>query len=245
MDSWTVHPDLIRFSPVQAAPEAPLHPADSERSQGYRIWQSLLSRLPFTNGNGRPQRPIYRVDLYLIKPSNYDDDGYVVRYYRGVLPSNTLACLATLTDQALKSEALAGIRFRTHLIDETVSWVDCKRISQSQKPETRTIVALVGVQTNQFPRAADLAKSLLARKVTVILGGFHISGSLAMLPGTPPEIQELVDLGATVVGGEVEERWGKILEDAVFGCLSPVYDFTGDPRDLDSAPLPELDTRVV
>jgi hypothetical protein len=32
--------------------------------------------------------------LYLIKPSQYDDDGYVVHHWRGVLPSNTLACLA-------------------------------------------------------------------------------------------------------------------------------------------------------
>ena len=34
-----------------------------------------------------------RLHLFLVKPSRYDDDGYVVRHWRGVLPSNTLACL--------------------------------------------------------------------------------------------------------------------------------------------------------
>ncbi len=32
---------------------------------------------------------ITRLVIYLIKPSKYDDDGYVIRYWRGVLPSNT------------------------------------------------------------------------------------------------------------------------------------------------------------
>ncbi|MBJ7408392.1 MAG: thiamine phosphate synthase, partial [Bradyrhizobium sp.] len=31
--------------------------------------------------------------LVLIKPSHYDDDGYVIRWWRGGLPSNSLACL--------------------------------------------------------------------------------------------------------------------------------------------------------
>ena len=41
------------------------------------------------------------IHLYLIKPSQYDDDGYVVRHWRGVLPSNTLACLAGLATTAV------------------------------------------------------------------------------------------------------------------------------------------------
>ena len=31
--------------------------------------------------------------LVLIKPSHYDNDGYVIRWWRGGLPSNSLACL--------------------------------------------------------------------------------------------------------------------------------------------------------
>ena len=36
--------------------------------------------------------------IVLIKPSKYDDDGYVIRFWKGVLPSNTLNVLHGLTD---------------------------------------------------------------------------------------------------------------------------------------------------
>jgi hypothetical protein len=36
--------------------------------------------------------------LVPIKPSKYDDEGYVIRHQRGVLPSNTLASLCSLTE---------------------------------------------------------------------------------------------------------------------------------------------------
>jgi hypothetical protein len=34
-----------------------------------------------------------RFSLYLIKPSHYDDDGYVIQWWRSAIPSNTLAVL--------------------------------------------------------------------------------------------------------------------------------------------------------
>ncbi len=57
------------------------------------------------------------------------------------------------------------------------------------------VVILVGVQSNQFPRAMDIARPLRAAGVQVCLGGFHVSGSLSMLPGVTPELQEAMDLG--------------------------------------------------
>ena len=59
-----------------------------------------------------------KIQLYLIKPSSYDDDGYLVRYFRGVLPSNTLACLASLTKAACEQEPLDRFEFKIHEIDE-------------------------------------------------------------------------------------------------------------------------------
>ena len=32
----------------------------------------------------------------IIKPSHYDDDGYVIQWVRGFIPSNSLACLYAL-----------------------------------------------------------------------------------------------------------------------------------------------------
>jgi hypothetical protein len=48
---------------------------------------------------GAPAPPgVSRLTVLLIKPSKYDDDGYIMRFLRGVLPSNTLSTLAALTE---------------------------------------------------------------------------------------------------------------------------------------------------
>ena len=44
------------------------------------------------------------------------------------------------------------------------------------------MVMLVGVQSNQFPRALDIAAPLRQRGIIVAIGGFHVSGTIAMLP---------------------------------------------------------------
>ena len=50
--------------------------------------------------------PYNRLNLYLIKPSKYDDDGYVIRYWKSVLPSNTLACLNGLSEDLRRRNLL-------------------------------------------------------------------------------------------------------------------------------------------
>ncbi|GAB4113371.1 MAG: hypothetical protein Kow001_14950 [Acidobacteriota bacterium] len=194
-----------------------------------------------------PRNSPRTVQLYLIKPSCYDDEGYVVRHFRGVLPSNTLACLAALTEEARRSPGLVEFDLHLHLIDETVMRVDVERICReaSSRPAERIIVGLVGVQTHQFPRAADLARRFRRSGITVLIGGFHVSGQLAMNPGIPVEIQELLDLGVSVVKGEVEETWAGILADAVHDRLQPIYDLTGNKPDLGGAPIPLLDRRLL
>jgi len=187
-------------------------------------------------------RQLKRLHIYLIKPSQYDDQGYVVRHWRGVLPSNTLACLAGLTEDVIRKKSLGvSLRIRLHLLDESVERVPVERICRSQRgAHTRTLVALVGVQTNQFPRAADLAMEFRRAGLTVMIGGFHVSGYLAMIPEIPPEIQRLLDAGVTVVKGEVEETWDKLLRDVVGGCLKPLYNFIDDKPDLYEKPLPVI-----
>jgi len=183
-----------------------------------------------------------KLHLYLIKPSQYDEDGYVVRHWRGVLPSNTLACLAGLTREVIARKLLGeSLKVRLHLLDEAVARVPVRRICRSQRGEhTRTIVCLVGVQTNQFPRAADLAQEFRQAGLTVMIGGFHVSGYLALLPEIPQDMQRLLDAGVTIVKGEVEETWAELLRDAVAGRLKPLYDFLGDKPDLYEKPLPEI-----
>ncbi len=182
------------------------------------------------------------LNLYLIKPSQYDDDGYVVRHWRGVLPSNTLACLAGLTEDVVKQNRLGDAwNVKVHLFDETVDKVPVKRICRSQYwGLAKTIVCLVGVQTNQFPRACDLAQQFRKAGLTVLIGGFHVSGYLALLPDIPADIQALMDAGVSIVKGEVEETWGDLLQDAVNGRLKPMYDFLNAKPDLYTKPIPAI-----
>ena len=68
-------------------------------------------------------------------------------------------------------------------------------------------VGLIGVQSNQFPRALDLARRFRAASIGVAIGGFHVSGCLAMLPELPPDLREALALGVTLYAGEAEGRW--------------------------------------
>jgi len=190
--------------------------------------------------NPTPKRKQIRV--VLIKPSKYDDEGYVIRHFRGVLPSNTLACLSSLTRDLDEHGSLGSdVELQVELYDDTVQAIPVSRILRSNRlPKRRIIVALVGVQSNQFPRAADLARKFRAGGLQVLIGGFHVSGMLALSPAITPEIQELIDLGVTVVKGEVEETWGDLLRDAAEDRLQPVYDFLDRKPDLYAQPIPMI-----
>jgi radical SAM superfamily enzyme YgiQ (UPF0313 family) len=206
-----------------------------------RIW--IIVKVNFSaSGSKRRQ-----LRVVLIKPSKYDDEGYVLRHFRGVLPSNTLACLTSLTRDLAQREFLGpDIELGVELFDDTVEKIPVKRIIKSNKlPRQRTVVALAGVQSNQFPRAADLARKFRAGGLQVLIGGFHVSGTLALSQGITPEIQELLDIGVTVVKGEVEETWGEILRDACADCLKPVYDFLDRKPDLYSQPIPLIDRKYL
>lgn len=178
--------------------------------------------------------------IILVKPSKYDDEGFVIQHFRGVLPSNTLACLYSLTEEVQRREALgAGVRIEVETYDETVQKIPVDRIIRSHcPPASRTVVGLVGVQSNQFPRAADLARRFRQGGLPVMIGGFHVTGSMALFPEGRPEIQELIALGVSVVMGEVEDTWAGILLDALHDRLKPVYDFLADKPVLSNQPIP-------
>jgi radical SAM superfamily enzyme YgiQ (UPF0313 family) len=191
--------------------------------------------------SARPRRLV----VILIRTSKYDDEGYVVRHWRGAVPSNTLSCLHGLTEDAFRSGDLGPIDARVEAIDEVVSRVDPPALGRRyRRNDTKVVVGLVGVQTNQFPRAQDLARQFKAEGFDVIMGGFHVSGAMAMSPATPPECRDLLESGVTLVLGEVEGRWGGILRDALAGRLQPLYDFLGDPPDLADMPLPLASRRT-
>lgn len=199
-----------------------------------------------------PSRPssipgqLRRLDVFFIRPSKYDDDGYVLRHRWGVLPSNTLACLAALTEDVDRRGVLRPLRVRVHQCDDSVQMLPLRWIARlARRSDTRVVAGLVGVQTSQFPRAADLARRLRARGVAVLIGGFHVSGTLVHDGELPAHLRELVDAGVVLVKGEVEDAWEGILRDAAAGTLAPVYDCGKAGPDLRAAPVPRLDPRLL
>ncbi|MCK5573402.1 MAG: radical SAM protein, partial [Bacteroidetes bacterium] len=188
-----------------------------------------------------------RLTLLLIKPSKYDDEGFVIRYRKGFLPSNTLACLHALSDEIQRRGTLGSdVQVDVQLLDDTVHHIDIKHIARRARDRgNKTLICLAGVQTNQFPRAADLALQFRSEGLDVLLGGFHVSGSMRMLSSTPPEIQSLLNAGVTIVLGEVEDSLETIFRDGLNGTLQPIYNCLDDPPDLRNRPLPKIDKRYL
>ena len=185
--------------------------------------------------------------LFLIKPSHYDDDGYVIQWARNDMPSNTLA---TVYGIALDCEARGvlgdGVELRIAAIDETNCRIKTGRIIQAfRRAGGQGLVALVGVQSNQYPRAVDIARPLRAAGIPVCIGGFHTAGSLAMLPEPPPEIRDAWDLGISIFAGEAEGRLDEVLRDAQRDALRPLYQYTSELPNLEGAPPPFLPQSMI
>jgi hypothetical protein len=180
--------------------------------------------------------------LILIKPSHYDDDGYVIQWFRSIMPSNSLAALYGLAIDAAKRQVLGpDVSIDVTPIDETNTRIaPNKIIARINSNGGFGLVAMVGVQSNQFPRAVDIARPLRAAGVPVIIGGFHVSGCLSMLAEMQPDIQEALDLGISLFAGEAEERLDGVLRDAAGGTLKPIYNYLDDLPPIQSAPVPFL-----
>ena len=84
------------------------------------------------------------------------------------------------------------------------------------------MVMLVGVQSNQFPRALDIAAPLCKRGIQVGIGGFHVSGTIAMLKERDSDVQRALDMGVSLFAGEAEGRFAQVLKDALDGRLQPL-----------------------
>ncbi|MFI4988193.1 MAG: B12-binding domain-containing radical SAM protein [Alphaproteobacteria bacterium] len=182
-----------------------------------------------------------RFALILIKPSHYDDDGYVIQWLRSAIPSNTLAVLYGLAVDCAERRILGDdVEIAITALDETNTRIRPERIAQDIAAAGRGMVALVGVQSNQFPRAMDIARRLRAAGTQVCIGGFHVSGSLAMLPSMPPELVEAQRLGISLFAGEAEGRLDEVLGDAWNGALKPLYNYMADLPDLEGVPPPML-----
>lgn len=175
-----------------------------------------------------------RLRVILIKPSKYARDGVVERFRWGFMPNSTLAHLKSLTPSHINGSACETIAVDEY-VQTDLAYLDLLQESK----DTRTLLALVGVQSHQFQRALDLAAFARTRGVEgCVIGGPH--------PMTC-DTSELQNRGISFALAEAELIWNSILRDALEGELRPVYgeghrwEETLDPPVL--TPLPARDLR--
>jgi Radical SAM superfamily len=187
-----------------------------------------------------------RFVVELIKPSHYDDDGYVIQWAKSWIPSNSLACLYALAQDIAARQLLgADIAIEINAYDECHTVIPVKKIARRIAAADAGLVCLVGVQSNQFPRAVELARQFRAAGVQVAIGGFHVSGCLAMLPELPPDIAAARDMGIGLFAGEAEGRLHEVFADALAGQLKPIYNYMNDLPGLQQAVTPILPIEIV
>jgi hypothetical protein len=193
-----------------------------------------------------PSRSLFH--FVMIKPSHYDDDGYPIQWWRSAIPSNTLASLNGLSLDAQRRQVLGpDVEMRLHTYDETNRRVRPDRIIREiRRAGGLALIGFVGVQSNQFNRAVDLAQPFLAAGLPVCIGGFHISGCIAMLPEMPKEMRDAQAMGISFFAGEAEDgRLDEVLRDAWNGALKPLYNHMDDLPALAGEPAPMLPLKVV
>jgi radical SAM superfamily enzyme YgiQ (UPF0313 family) len=185
---------------------------------------------------------VRRFQLVLVKPSHYHDDGYVIRWWRTMIPSNSLAAVYGLALDSAQRQALGpNVVIDIDVIDEPNTRVNItKLVRRFRKHNNFGLLALVGVQSNQYPRALDIARPFRAAGVQVAIGGFHVSGCLSMLDGSAVNLDEAREMGISLFAGEAEGRFDEFLRDAANAKLKPMYNYIKDLPDIAGTPSPFL-----
>ncbi len=186
--------------------------------------------------------------LVLIKPTHYDDNGYPIQWKRTGIPSNSLACMIGLAEDAAKRKILGpDVTYRMHIYEETCQTVRPEKIIREiRSTGGHALVSLIGVQSNQFCRAVDLAQPFLKAKLPVCIGGFHVSGCMSMLDEMPKEMVDAQAMGISFFAGESEAgRFDQVMRDAWDGALKPIYNYMDDLPSLPGEATPILPKEVV
>src|SRR5260221_11508553 len=164
--------------------------------------------------SGVPDQSARRFQLVLIKPSHYDDDGYIIRWWRALIPSNSLAAVYAIAADCAERNVLGlDVAIDIEAIDETNCRVNVpKLLARFRAHGGFGLVALIGVQSNQYPRALDIARPFRDAGIAVAMGGFHVSGCLAMLDGRAVDLDACREMGIAMFAGEAENRLDPVLQ---------------------------------
>jgi hypothetical protein len=171
----------------------------------------------------------------------------VIRWWRAMIPSNSLAAVYGIAADSAERRILGpDVAIDISVIDETNTHVDIAALLAGfRRHGNFGLVALIGVQSNQYPRALDIARPFREAGVQVVMGGFHVSGCLSMLGGHAVDLDACQNMGISMFAGEAEGRLDMVLRDAAAGQLAPLYDFMKDLPSIENTPVPFLPKRYV
>ena len=164
-----------------------------------------------------------------------------------MIPSNSLAAVYGIAADCAERQVLGpDVAIDIAVIDETNTYIDVPALLAGlRRHDNFGLVALVGVQSNQYPRALDIARPFREAGVQVAMGGFHVSGCLSMLDGHAVDLDACRDMGISMFAGEAEGRLDMVLRDAAAGRLAPLYNFMKDLPNIEGTPVPFLPKRYV
>ena len=164
-----------------------------------------------------------------------------------MIPSNSLAAIYGIAADSAERQVLGpDVAIDIAVIDETNTHIDVPALLAGlRRHRNFGLVALVGVQSNQYPRALDIARPFREAGVQVAMGGFHVSGCLSMLDGHAVDLDACRDMGVSMFAGEAEGRLDMVLRDAAAGRLAPLYDFMKDLPGMEGTPVPFLPKRYI
>src|SRR5262245_63646186 len=82
----------------------------------------------------------------IIKPSHYDDDGYVIQWVRGFIPSNSLACLYALVHSTGERRVLGeDVDVVVNAYDEMNMVIPVRTIIRRDRKSTRLNSSHLGI----------------------------------------------------------------------------------------------------
>jgi radical SAM superfamily enzyme len=162
-------------------------------------------------------------------------------------PSNSLAAVYGIAaDCAERSVLGTDVDIDIEVIDETNTRVDVPALlSRFRRHGEFGCVALIGVQSNQYPRALDIALPFRTAGIAVAIGGFHVSGCLSMLDGHAVDLDACREMGVTIFAGEAEGRLESVIADVASGRTIPIYNYMKDLPGMEGMPVPFLPKRYI
>ena len=157
-----------------------------------RSWTNRSGKTAASRGNN--ERDIYTCPA-----------GNILSTTRRVVNVEQFLYRASKLDCADRRVLGSDVAINIEVIDETNTRINVPTLlARFWRHSDFGLVALVGVQSNQYPRALDIARPFREAGVPVASGAFHVSGCLSMLDGHAVDLDACRDMGVAIFAGEAE-----------------------------------------